>query len=325
MNMIKQHIKSGSYKQFYLLYGSENYLIKMYRDRLRDGIMGEPDQMNYSRFEGKNIELNEVNDTAQTLPFFSERRLIIIEQSGLFKAQSDMADILSRAAESTIFMFVEQEVDKRSKLYKFIKSHGYISEMNGLDEKNLRLFIVSLLEASGKRLTQNTANYLLDKTGADMENIQIEVEKLISYALDRDSITIEDVDAVVTTQITGKIFQMMDAIGLKQQSKALSLYYDLLSVREKPPHILYLIMRHFNILLQVKDLLANGFVASTIPAKVGVPPFTVGKYISQSKNFTKENLFRALKTAADTDEMIKTGRIQDKIGVELLIIGFSSR
>lgn len=322
MKVIKEHIKSKNFKQFYLLYGGESYLIKLYRDKLLDAIMGDSDQMNYSRFEGKDINLNEVNDIAQTLPFFSDKRLILMEQSGCFKAQSDLSNILLNAPQSTIFIFTEQDVDKRNKAYKLVNSRGNVSEMKGLDDKNLRLFVVSLLKPSQKMITQNVCDYLLDKTGTDMDNIINEVDKLISYTLDRDTITKEDIDAVVTTQITGKIFQMMDAIGLKQQDKALSLYYDLLSVREKPSHILYLIMRHSNILLQVKDLFSHGFAPKHISENVGIPAFTVSKYISQTKNFTMEQLYKSLKSAADTEEEIKTGRINDKIGVELMIIGF---
>jgi DNA polymerase-3 subunit delta len=323
MKVIKEHIKSGSFKQFYLLYGSEAYLIKLYRDKLRDAILGESDQMNYSRFEGKDINLKEVNDIAQTLPFFSEKRLILIEQSGYFKEQSDLAKLLDEAPQSTVFIFTELEVDRRNKAYKLINERGTISEMKGMDIKNLRLFVVSLLKPFGKQITQNVCDSLLDKTGTDMNNIINEVDKLISYTLDSNIITQEDVDTVVTTQITGKIFQMMDAIGSKQQDKALSLYYDLLSVREKPSHILFLIMRHFNILLQVKDLYSHGFAPQIITEKVGVPGFTIGKYIGQTKNFTLEQLSKSLRIAADTEEQIKTGQINEKIGVELMIIEFS--
>jgi len=325
MKVIKEHIKSGNFKQYYLIYGSEPYLVKLYRDKLRDAILDNADQMNFSRFEGKDIDLKEVNAIAQTLPFFSDRRLILIENSDLFKVQSDLTEILSDAPESTIFVFVEKEVDKRSKAYKFLKDHGVVAEMNTLDDKDLKMFIASLLKPSGKKITESTADYLLEKTGTEMDNIYNEVEKLISYTWDKDTITSEDVDEVVIPQITGKIFQMMDAIGLKQQSKALSLYYDLLSVRERPSHILYLMMRHFNILLQIKDLMAYGYPAAAISEKVSIPAFTVSKYISQAKNFTKEQLTEALKLAADTEEQIKTGRINEKIGTELLIIQFSKK
>jgi DNA polymerase-3 subunit delta len=279
--------------------------------------------MNYTRFEGKNINLKEVNDIAQTLPFFSDKRLILIEQSGFFKGQSELPDVLLNAPDSTKFVFAETDVDKRNKSYKLIRERGNVSEMNGLDERNLRLFVASLLKPSGKQITQNVADYFLDKTGTNMDNIINELEKLISYTLDRDTITIEDVDALVTPQISGKIFQMMDATCLKQQDKALSLYYDLLSVREKPSHILFLIIRHFNILLQISNLSLHGFSPQLIVERVGVPAFTVSKYMSQTKNFTSQQLLDSLRRAVDTEEQIKTGQINDKIGVELLIIGFS--
>jgi DNA polymerase-3 subunit delta len=146
MKVIKEQIKSGSFKPFYLLYGIEDYLKRLYRDKLKTAILGDSDEMNYSHFDEKNIDLVKLAEIAQTLPFFSERRLIIIENSGLFKTQSDLAQTLKTIPESTIILFVEVEVDKRNKLFKFVKEHGTVSEMNGLDEKDLKLFVASLFQ-----------------------------------------------------------------------------------------------------------------------------------------------------------------------------------
>ncbi|MDF2541158.1 MAG: hypothetical protein K0S47_876 [Herbinix sp.] len=323
MKVIKEHIKSGTYKPLYLLYGSEDYLKRLYRDKLKAAILGNSDQMNYSYYEGKDIDVKKVSETAQTLPFFQDRRLIIIENSGLFKSQSDLTDLLSDMPDTTIIVFVETEIDKRNRLFKLVRDRGTVSEMNGLDEKNLKLFVVSLLEQEGKKITEATVNHFLEKTGPDMENIRTEAEKLICYAWDRDTITISDIDTIVTAQITGKIFLMIDAIAQKQQNKALSLYYDLLSLREKPMSILYLIIRHFNILLQVKELQKSSGNQNSISEKVGVPPFAVSKYIAQSKNFTTKRLKEALEYGTDIEEQVKTGRLVEKIGVELLIVSFS--
>ena len=325
MLVIKEHIKSGSFKQFYLLYGSEAYLKKLYRDKLKTAILQDGNEMNYSYFEGKDIDIKEVSAVAQTLPFFSDRRLIILENSGLFKSQNELSDQLKDLPESTFFLFIEEEIDKRSKLFKLVKDVGTVSEMNGLDEKNLKLFVASILKEEGRRISEQTVTYLLDRCGSDMLNVKSEIDKLISYTYGREVITAEDIDEVVTTQLTGKIFQMIDAIGSKQQEKALDLYYDLLALREKPMSILYLIIRHFNILLQAKDLTGRGHSSSEISEKVGVPPFAAGKYISQSRNFTMKRLMEALEFGTEVEEQIKTGRMVEKIGVELFIITFSAR
>ena len=320
MKIIKEHIKSGEFKPVYLLYGSEDYLKRLYRDKLTTAIIGDKSSMNYSYNEGNDLNLVSIAEVVNTLPFFNDRRLVVIENSKLFKNQNEFNEVLKEMPDSTIVIFIEREVDKRNKLYKFVKNNGTICEMNGLDEANLKLFVASLLEQSQKKIRANTVSYFIDKTGSDMVNIQNEVEKLIGYTKDRDIVTTEDIDAVVTTQITGKIFQMIDAIGSKKQKNALDLYYDLLSVREKPMSILYLITRHFNILLQVKSLTTKGLGKSEISEKVGIPPFTVNKYQAQGRNFTSKGLIFAIELATDIEEKVKSGLVIDQIGVEILIV-----
>ena len=323
MKVIKEQIKTGNFKQFYLIYGSEEYLKKLYRDKLKSAILPDGSDMNYSYYAGSGIDPKRISEDAQTLPFFSDRRLIVIENSSFFKSQNELSSLLKGIPDTTIVMFIESDVDKRSKLFKLIRDEGTVSEMNGLDEKNLKLFTVSLLEQEGKRITEANVSYLLDKTGSDMNIICNEVQKIIGYTTGRDVITAQDVDAVVVTQTAGKIFHMIDAIGSKQPSKALELYYDLLSVREKPMSILYLLIRHFNILLQSKDLQALGFQAPSISEKVGVPPFAVKKYLGQARNFSSKRLREALEFGAEIEEQVKTGRMLEKIAVELFIVNFS--
>lgn len=323
MQIIKEHIKNNQYKPAYLLCGTEDYLKKLYQDKLKAAILQGSDDMNFSYFEGKGIEENEVIAIAQTLPFFSEKRLVLLKNSGFFKNQNSLADYIKDFPDTTVLVFVESEVDKRSRLYKAVKEIGYISEMNGMDEKNLKLWIASLLSKEKKKITEQTLSYFLGRSGTDMKNLANEVEKLVCFAYDRDVITPEDIDEVCTVQITGKIFQMIDAIGFHRQSEALNLYYDLLALREKPMSILYLITRHFNILLQVKDLAKQGLKGPALAGKVGIPPFAVNKYMAQSKNFKRNQLIGILSNCAETEEQVKTGRLAEGMGVELLIVTYS--
>jgi len=248
---------------------------------------------------------------------------VIVENSGFFKSQNELAGLLEAAPDTSVMVFVEDEVDKRNRLFKFVKDKGYVSEMNGLDEKNLKLFVASLFNQHNQKITEADIAYLLDRAGTDMNNIVNEVEKISSYCADKQVISKEDIDAVVTVQITGRIFQMIDAIGSRQTNKALELYYELIAVREKPLSILFLIIRHFNILLQIKDLSGRAQSSSSISEMVGVPVFAVGKYISQARNFSFKRLMDALEFGTDIEQQIKTGAIDERIGVELFIVSFS--
>lgn len=325
MKIINEHIKRNQFKPFYLLYGSEEYLKVQYKNKLKTAILGDSDEMNYSYFEGKDVVIDQVVSMANTLPFFSERRLIIIENSNLFKSANDLIDSLSDMPDTTHIVFVEKEIDKRNRLYKAVSAKGVVSEFNGVDEATLVKWVKISFRNNGKQISDRDVMFLLNKTGTNMENISTEIEKLVCYAIDEPVITAEDIEAICITQITNKIFDMIHAIGTKNQKIALQLYYDLLALKEKPMSILFLITRHFNILLQVKELSAIRMDNNGIAKKAGIPPFTVSKYATQSRNFTKEILLEALETAVDIEERVKTGRLVDTIGVELLIVTFSQK
>lgn len=324
MKSIQEDINHNDFRQIYLLYGEEAYLKKTYTKKLKTALIGSEDTMNYQQFEGKNINVNEVIDLAETLPFFAERRLIIIENSGLFKEEGQkLADYIKGLPQTTYFVFAESEIDKRSKLFKTVKEKGRITEFAFQDERFLMRWILGILNKENKKITQETMSLLLNKTGTDMENIDKEVEKLICYTMGREVITNEDVEAIVTTKITNHIFDMVEQIANKNQKKALELYYDLLALKEPPMRILYLITRQFRVLIQIKDLLRLGFSSSTISKQVGLPGFVVGKYITQSKRFTIKSLKDAIESCATSEEEVKTGKLNDIMSVELLIVQYS--
>ena len=135
MKSLNEDIKQGQFKNIYLLYGEEDYLKKQYRDRLVKAMLPEGDTVNYAHYEGKGLPVGEIIDLAETMPFFAERRLIVIEDSGLFKSSAaEFADYIKNLPETTCFLFVENEIDKRNKLYKTVKDKGRVVEMARQDE-----------------------------------------------------------------------------------------------------------------------------------------------------------------------------------------------
>ena len=158
-----------------------------------------------------------------------------------------------------------------------------------------------------------------------MGNIDMELEKLLCYTLDRDVITAEDVEAVVTEQTTNKIFEMVNAVAEHNQRRALDLYYDLLTLKEPPMRIMFLISRQFQILFHIRDMAAKGLDQQTMAKKAGIPPFAVRKNVSQAKGFTMEQLKQALRDGAELEEAVKTGRMDDQMAVELFLMKYSAK
>ena len=219
---------------------------------------------------------------------------------------------------------VEKDVDKRNKVYKAVDSVGYICEMKPQTTATLEKWIAGLLAKDNLKISREACDLILDKTGAGMDYIRQETEKLVSYCQGRDVVTVEDVEKVCATQTTSHIFDMISAIANKKQQQALDLYYDLLELKEPPMRILYLIVRQFNGILQAKELAARGLSSKEIASAIKVAPFVAGKYLSQAKYFTTDTVKDILNECADIEERVKQGRLQDKLGVELIIIKYSA-
>lgn len=325
MKSLNEDIKTGQLKGVYLLYGEEAYLKKQYKERLSKAILPEGDTVNYAYYEGKGINPAELIDLAETMPFFAERRLIVVENSGFFKhAVPELADYMKGMPETVCFIFVENEVDKRGKMFKNVRDKGRAVELGRQDEKTLLYWVAGNVKREGKQIREGTVRYLLARTGNDMENLEHELEKLFSYAMERAEITPEDIDAVCTAQVSNQVFSMVEAVAMKQQKKALDYYYDLLALKEPPMRILYLLSRQFKLLLLVKDMLKKGCDKGTIAKTAGFPPFAVPKYARQSESFSAGELRSILEDAADTEEMVKTGRLNDRMSVELFIVKYSA-
>lgn len=324
MEKINADIKANEFKPVYLLYGDEPYLKKQYEDKLIKAVVSD-DTMNYSFFDKESVSVKEIMSIGDTLPFFAEKRLIVVENSGFFKSSNDeLAMYIKNMPDYLVIIFVEEQIDKRNKLYKSVSETGYVSEMNAQPVSVLTKWIKGLFNAENKEITGEAVTCLLDRSGASMNLIKQEIEKLVTYVDKSPVIEKHDVEAVCSTQTVSRIFEMISAIGEKNQQKALNLYYDLLTLKEKPMSILFLIVRQFNGILQVSQGLSQGKNNSAMAKEIGIQPFLVGKYASCARKFTPEILYSALKYCAQVEEDVKSGKLIDRIAVEMIIIKYSS-
>lgn len=325
MKNIQEDIKSGNFKRAYLLCGEEAYLKVQYKNKLLKALNPDDDTMNFNHYEGRNIDVKELIDLCETMPFFADRRVVLLEDTGFFKNKCDeLADYMKELPDYLCLVFVEDEVDKRSKMYKAVKSCGRIGEFARQDEKTLMQWAAGILKREGKNITQRDMELLLTMTGIDMGNLRMELEKLITYTGDRNVVTRADIQEVCTTQTQNKIFDMVRAVTEKNQKRALDLYYDLLTLKEPPMRILFLLAKQFRQLLLVKEYTEEGVAQPEMASRLGVPSFVVRNIASCARSYRISELRQAVTDFVDAEEAVKTGRLQDVLSVELLIVKYSS-
>ncbi|MDD6667119.1 MAG: DNA polymerase III subunit delta [Lachnospiraceae bacterium] len=325
-NPIESDLNRGTYHHLYLLYGDEPYLKRTYKHKLVRKLVRPDDQMNFSHYQGKDVDEKAIMDQADTLPFFADFRVILIEDSNFFKNKHDaFADYIKKGIpETTIFIFVESAVDKRNSCFKaIVKSEDCQPVLfETLKERDLMTWIGNRLKKAGKKMRRQAWEDFHTRTGESMDQMDTEFEKLLSYVGDRPEITVEDVDSICAGQAEAKVFDMISAISEKNADKVMSYYQGLLESKEDPLGILALIERQFRQLLLAKEMEAEHYDNAAISKTSGMYPYYVSKNLNLARRFQVRDIKSLLRDAADLEERAKTGRVNPRLAVEVLMMTY---
>ena len=189
MQTLNQDIKNNDFKKVYLLFGEEAFLKKSYKNRLREAIT-QGDTMNYNYYEGKGINVNEIISLSDTMPFFADRRLILMEDSGWFKGgpgADEMCAYIENIPDTTCLLFVETEVDKRSRMYKAVKKYGYIAEMVRQDSAQLGRWAAGILAKNGKKIRNQDSSISFIKIQNLLLIYMIQIKRLLRSGINLKS------------------------------------------------------------------------------------------------------------------------------------------
>lgn len=324
---LKNQLKFGRPERVYLFCGEENYLISSYIDKLKKLVIAEGTyELNYFEFEGAS-SLNEVRNACDVAPMFSERKLVLWNNPGIFKkpageekAEDSALELISRIPDYTCLVLIEKEVDKRfKKVLNAVESNGSIVEFPLQKPEDLVKWIASVLSEKGRQIDIKAAYKLLEFSELGMGSIQNELDKLVLYTDGRDRITAEDIDKVTTKSLKSVIFDLTDAVALKKGEDALRILDEMLQQREPAARIMFMLSRQFRQMLEVKLLLQAGTDRKLIAGKLSIHPFTASKLIEQSKKFKLDELKVIVQKCLDADIAVKTGKMDDRMSLELLM------
>lgn len=331
LNKLKESIANGSFDKVYLFFGEESYLIKEYQKKIYEVLIPSGSEaFNYTFFEGKAVDYLELSDACETLPFMNDKRLVVAKNTELFvqgrKASTEaMTDYIGGMSDSCVLVFIEEKVDKRNRLYKEVSKNGHCVEFKKKGENDLLSFVQEMFKKENIKIDNGTSFYFIRSVGTDMNSLKKEAEKLFSLKKNEGIVYKEDIDNICTKSLETKIFDLVDAIGEKRIDRALEIYNNLLMLKQSPLRILSMIDRQFRMILQCKYLAKGGASNNNIASAIGANGFVVKEYIRQSSNFSNMSLLNAIKDCLNCDVDIKTGKISEELGVEMIIVKYGRK
>ena len=322
MKELKEQIKAGRIQGAYLFYGEEGFLIRTYTERIRRALMEEADEiMNYSVMDSPHTT-EEIRDNLQTLPFMVEKRLVVIKNSGAFQPGDEFPE-LSRCLEETkepaVVIFIEEKVDKRARLYKYLDKEGKIVQFQQQTPADLARWIRREAARSGKELSDETARFFIAYVGRDMTHILEEWEKLQALTAERTVITKKDIQEVCTINIEENIFAITDRIADKKGDGAMKIFAELIAANTPPQRIFYMMVRQFRQLMRAAVMTAEGKRGAEVARALGIPTYPAELCVRQSRKFGQKKLQEILWNLLEMDASTKNGNL-DAMDACLLVI-----
>ncbi len=331
-------VKNNSIAPMYIFFGQEKYLIKSALEVAKDNIVdNEYTDFNYTKIDAQISGVSDIIGAVETMPFLADKKMVIIKNTPYFKPQKTgmsldeeeaLINYFNNPSEfAVVFFLLEDKPDKRKKIYKNFIKKGSVIEFGTLDKRTFPKWIVKTLKSHGKNIEPKVLNSMVDDTGyleygssKRLYDVINELEQLVSYVGNREDITKEDLDAIWKKSIQKSIFDMVDALGYMNMQMAFKIYNKLIYEGEPPVKIIAIISRHYKNLFNIKIYYNKGYSPSVMASKLKLPTFILNRQLSQSKAYSKKELSLKLQECLKTEYVLKTGKIEPKLAVEILMV-----
>jgi DNA polymerase III subunit delta len=217
-------LKNRIFKPVYFLAGEEPYYIDLITEYIQEKVLPEAEKaFNQIILYGDDTNMAAIIDTARRFPMMASHQVLIIKEAQSLKKLDDLIIYLEKPLLSTIlvFSYKYKTIDKRTKLFKTLESHGVYFESPRIRDYLIPAWIERYLMIKGIKTDPSASAMLTEYLGTDLHKIVNELDKLI--------ITLPQGKPVITTTLIEKNigiskdynnFELQKAVGEKNILKA---------------------------------------------------------------------------------------------------------
>ena len=328
---LHRSLKENRIGSLYLLFGEETYLRDLAARAIANAAMKDAPlrEFNETSFSLSNTDVQQALATAEQLPMMSPRRVIEIRDFNKLREEDEEAltRYLTRPAESSVVIFVADDLDKRRKLSKTLMDVCLAVEFARLSDGELADWAKKRLKDLKVQTDERTLHQIVALVGSDVRRLTNEIDKLATAALDSGLITMEMVDQLVGRSRELSNFELTDHLIARNRKRALQTLRRLLDDGVEPVMLVGLLASNYHRLALAKELMSRGAQNQEVYRQVGI----FGKreeFLATARRSDASVLTRSIKRIAATDLAIKTslgggGHLGSRLQLELLVCELS--
>lgn len=311
--------KEGGKSAIYLFCGEDSFSAYEKAQLWKEKFLEKYGDLNCLIFRGEELTAGAFQTALESFPFLSEKKLIFVSdflKDGEADDQKAVAEMLDNVPEYAVVLFWEhQKPDARTVLYKRLVKLGTLENYELKSGPVLTKWIKERFQKKAISVGETECKLLADLVGNNLWNLHNEIEKLGLYAAGQP-ITKAMIEKVVSPNPSSSIFKLTDLLGEKRLQEAMKTLEILVESGEETVAMFYMLVRHFRIMAQVKDLAERGEKPATIAKTIKEHPFVVSKVYGQVKSFSSDSLRKIYSELLSIDSGFKTGRIRITTGDE---------
>lgn len=330
----EKEIEKGNIINGYIFCGLDEELIKEGINLIvKKEINDEAKELNLIKIDGMNANFDTIMNACETMPFMSEKKVVLIYRANFLQDKSDSAgtklynDIkkyISNIPPYTILVMYYLFKDKRDKPNKnkkvtTLSKFASIVHCDKLKKDRYIKKIGEIFKEKGKAIGRTELIYFSEKVQNNFDIIKREIDKVISYCEDRD-IKKCDIDLLISSSNEDDIFDLVELIAQRKIDKAIDIAKEILYKSDQHMLMISAIQRHFLRLYEIKLGMLQGKRVENFISELRLPQFVCEKLMGQSSRFTEKQLTELIKLCVSTETKMKSTGIDKTMEMEFLLI-----
>ncbi len=330
----------------YILTGQDDFSRSEALSEIKKGI-GESTLLaaNTTILNGEQLTLDQLRNAGETIPFLTEKRLVIIEGLlGRFEAKGkpgrqqktkletkqqseykQWANYLTNTPESTTVVLVDDGLKSSNPLFKELSASAEVKSFPLLNKTRLRQWIEKGVGEAGGRISPQAADLLAQVVGSKLWTMRQEISKLVLFASGR-TIEEDDVRRLVSDVQQISVFNMVDAIFEFRAGIAEGLLQQLLARGAVPAYLMVMLSRQIRMIARIKELQNQGKSESEIQNRLGLlSEFAFRKTLTQANRYPWGQIREVYHRLLEADLSIKTGEYNGELALNILITELCQR
>ncbi len=320
---VRASLEQGNLAPVYCFYGPERYLLSSLAQAVRKAALpAKAGGFNHDRFSAKKVEPEIVVDSVRTVPMFSGRRLVEVEDVQAWSAAqlAELVGILGRFPDTACLLLTGDNLDRRLKPVKALAKAGVMLKLDRPSAREVAGFAGRQARKLGIRLDPAASAMLQELVGNDLGALVRALDNVALFVSPRKTVAAEDLLAVVPDIREVIIFELTDALGDADLDKAIDALRRLGRERGSGPKILAMVARQVRLLWSARRAMARGTREQALASVLDVHPFVARKLAGQCRNYPEPVLERVHRRLMDGDAAIKRSAADPLVVLERIVV-----